>query len=555
MSGYVTCNPIKNISELESCLSNPPQWVDKVMPLRKRSGLVIKNRPVDCHVTEDQYCDRTRLSSYSTPKTLVCHDYKGGYLTDSYVPLSEVNETIAKEGYSLYNWSQIDYFVYFSHHLITIPPLSWINVAHQNGVKVLVITEFSKGEEICEKELFGNHDNMTEFAYNLSEILNIFGFDGWLLNIENEVKNTNILKKFVKILTENVHKANYENVVLWYDSVIESGYLKWQDELNLNNKCFFDMCDGIFLNYCWKEESLIKSVELAGHRSYDVFVGIDIFGRNMFGGGKFNTFKAVEVVSKYNLSMALFAPGWTYETMDKYPSETAFSRFLTRDDTLWSSLKPFLFTHPINYMFSTSFHIGLNLDTYNLFLQEQQLSRILFPDSLHTVLGSEAIESLKNCCDCIKRGYQQSKNVCLLSNEKIKTSSKNVVHNLFSCDLKLKGKIVLFVKTEKVGQLDTTIELQLLTSLGSGSMRKIKLLDKRKSIVENNISLLEVNPLDETEIKKYFSLDQLREKHNNSKSLSIYLFTTHKCTLLEVGAVLLNGHSIYLTDFGLDNLK
>ncbi|XP_076263433.1 cytosolic endo-beta-N-acetylglucosaminidase isoform X3 [Rhynchophorus ferrugineus] len=487
MSGYVTCNPIKNISELESCLSNPPQWVDKVMPLRKRSGLVIKNRPVDCHVTEDQYCDRTRLSSYSTPKTLVCHDYKGGYLTDSYVPLSEVNETIAKEGYSLYNWSQIDYFVYFSHHLITIPPLSWINVAHQNGVKVLgtVITEFSKGEEICEKELFGNHDNMTEFAYNLSEILNIFGFDGWLLNIENEVKNTNILKKFVKILTENVHKANYENVVLWYDSVIESGYLKWQDELNLNNKCFFDMCDGIFLNYCWKEESLIKSVELAGHRSYDVFVGIDIFGRNMFGGGKFNTFK----------------------------------------------------------------------DTYNLFLQEQQLSRILFPDSLHTVLGSEAIESLKNCCDCIKRGYQQSKNVCLLSNEKIKTSSKNVVHNLFSCDLKLKGKIVLFVKTEKVGQLDTTIELQLLTSLGSGSMRKIKLLDKRKSIVENNISLLEVNPLDETEIKKYFSLDQLREKHNNSKSLSIYLFTTHKCTLLEVGAVLLNGHSIYLTDFGLDNLK
>lgn len=77
---------------------------------------------------------------------------------------------------------------------------------------------------------------MTEFAYNLTEILNIFGFDGWLLNIENEVKKPEMLKEFVKIVTENVHKANDENVVIWYDSVIESGDLKWQNELNLKNK-------------------------------------------------------------------------------------------------------------------------------------------------------------------------------------------------------------------------------------------------------------------------------------------------------------------------------
>lgn len=54
---------------------------------------------------------------------------------------------------------------------------------------------------------------------------------------------------------------------------------------------FFDNCDGIFLNYTWTEQHLINSVEAAQHRRYDVFVGIDIFGRNMYGGGKFNTFK------------------------------------------------------------------------------------------------------------------------------------------------------------------------------------------------------------------------------------------------------------------------
>lgn len=53
------------------------------------------------------------------------------------MPLTDENENFAKDGYSFYNWSQIDYFVYFSHHLITIPPLAWINIAHQNGVKIL----------------------------------------------------------------------------------------------------------------------------------------------------------------------------------------------------------------------------------------------------------------------------------------------------------------------------------------------------------------------------------------------------------------------------------
>lgn len=64
------------------------------------------------------------------------------------------------------------------------------------------------------------------------------------------------------------------------------------------------MCDGIFLNYCWKEESLIRSIELAGDRCYDVFVGIDIFGRNMLGGGEFNTFKVFIALFIILLSIA-----------------------------------------------------------------------------------------------------------------------------------------------------------------------------------------------------------------------------------------------------------
>lgn len=41
------------------------------------------------------------------------------------------------DGYTFYNWAGIDIFCYFSHHLITIPPVAWINTGHAHGVKVI----------------------------------------------------------------------------------------------------------------------------------------------------------------------------------------------------------------------------------------------------------------------------------------------------------------------------------------------------------------------------------------------------------------------------------
>lgn len=56
------------------------------------------------------------------------HDMKGGYLDDRFV---EGNDNL--EAFRFYHWHLIDFFVYFSHHFVTIPPLSWIEVAHLNG--------------------------------------------------------------------------------------------------------------------------------------------------------------------------------------------------------------------------------------------------------------------------------------------------------------------------------------------------------------------------------------------------------------------------------------
>jgi len=54
-------------------------------------------------------------------------------------------------------------------------------------------------------------------------------------------------------------------------------------------RLFFDVCDGIFLNYCWKQSNLEQSKLTSGEvgRVHDVYVGVDVFGRGCTGG--FNT--------------------------------------------------------------------------------------------------------------------------------------------------------------------------------------------------------------------------------------------------------------------------
>lgn len=78
---------------------------------------------------------------------------------------------------------------------------------------------------------------------------------------------------------------------------------------------------------------LLQSRINAGERHRDVFVGIDVFGRGCFGGGGFNTcevsccevdvhrfvvrFKALALSYTNELSAAIFAPGWIFETLDQ----------------------------------------------------------------------------------------------------------------------------------------------------------------------------------------------------------------------------------------------
>ncbi len=67
------------------------------------------------------------------PRTLLCHDLKGGYLQDRF---SLGCPSMASPPYVFTHWALVDSLVYFSHHFVSPPPRGWIVAGHRNGVKV-----------------------------------------------------------------------------------------------------------------------------------------------------------------------------------------------------------------------------------------------------------------------------------------------------------------------------------------------------------------------------------------------------------------------------------
>ncbi|XP_069728667.1 cytosolic endo-beta-N-acetylglucosaminidase isoform X1 [Phaenicophaeus curvirostris] len=286
------------------------------------------------------------------PRTLVCHDMRGGYLDDRFIQGSAT-----RNPYVFYHWRYIDIFVYFSHHTVTIPPVCWTNAAHRNGVPVLgtFITEWTDGEKICEAFLAGGKEAYRAVSEQLARIAQHYRFDGWLVNIENTLSAAAAenLPHFLRHLTAQVHSAVPGGLVIWYDSVLQNGTLKWQNELNDENRVFFDACDGLFTNYNWKEGNLERSRELAGPRRTDVYVGIDVFGRGDVVGSGFDTNKPLRLIRQYGLSAAIFAPGWVYEHLGE-------ENFLQNENKFWGLLAEYLPTHSICTLpLATSFSLGM----------------------------------------------------------------------------------------------------------------------------------------------------------------------------------------------------
>lgn len=294
------------------------------------------------------------------------------------------------DDYRFYNWAGIDIFCYFSHHFITIPVPVWINAAHKNGVEVMgessnnvcknlsqkhplrlgtFIVESGHGIQTMDK-ILSSREYMKQTADALAFISKYCKFEGWLLNVECAIKADKIplLREFVEYLTQRVHEDVPKGRVIWYDSVTDEGHLSWQNELNGLNRIFFEACDGIFLNYNWSPSHLKRTDDLImrhyPHLRKNVFAGIDVFGRGQVA--EFDTHKTLAQIKHHDFSVAIFAPGWTHESLnrlidteEKHGTNQCNEMFIEKNDKFWNLLWQHLNTRgPTEMPFFTSFCIG-----------------------------------------------------------------------------------------------------------------------------------------------------------------------------------------------------
>ena len=245
------------------------------------------------------------------PRVLHCHDMMGGYCQP------------ADEGYleSFSGWGSIDAFIYFAHHRVSLPPQCWIDACHARGLPCLgtFITEGNDGVRDNAKML----QRADETAERLAELAAVYGFDGWLINIEAPVHPTAVpsLVEMLQLLTICAKTRIGEHaLVLYYDSLdATTGGIAYQNGLSPANQIFFDACDGLFTNYWWSAAVLARSAQLAGAaRRFDVYAGIDCFARGPnpsfpmpYKAGGCGT--GVKMVADAGLSLAVFAPGWSLE--------------------------------------------------------------------------------------------------------------------------------------------------------------------------------------------------------------------------------------------------
>ncbi|ETL79433.1 hypothetical protein L917_19939 [Phytophthora nicotianae] len=267
-------------------------------------------------------------------KLLVCHDMKGGYLEDRFIQGCD-----DFDAYRFYQWDLVDLFVYFGHALVCPPPSGWIAAGHRHGTRVLgtFLTEGDEGTELC-KELFQDAQSAEMFASKLAAIAWHGGFDGWLINVENDVPAELVsnIDVFLRTLRKGMQLQNPLAQVVWYGSLSRSGKRSSYARLDESSSEFFRNVDGFYVDYGWTPDDAKFSAAFDLDRRYDIFMGIDVFGRHgMLGGGKMKCGEPLRLAWNAGVSAAVFAPGWTYEC---YQHEVQ-QDFVVVENRFWSTVR------------------------------------------------------------------------------------------------------------------------------------------------------------------------------------------------------------------------
>ncbi|KAI4610089.1 uncharacterized protein J4E87_010845 [Alternaria ethzedia] len=267
---------------------------------------------------------------------LLIHDYSGNY--HDYESVQTIG--VDKELYSCEYLQFVETFVYFSHKLVCVPPPTWTNTLHRNGVEALgtfLIEPQTEGSErLLNHTIEESGDLNFPMAKKLASIAIHFGFDGWLINIEkpfpSDAWDPEVLEAFLRQLKAEL---GVDKRLIWYDALTTTNKISYQNALTSSNLKFADACENLLTNYCWTDVDVSESIKLGQYAGYfgpyakgkkkNIYFGVDVWAQNKssfthprvtypeYGGGGTNTGVALARLSDTGQSVGIFAPAWSFE--------------------------------------------------------------------------------------------------------------------------------------------------------------------------------------------------------------------------------------------------
>jgi endo-beta-N-acetylglucosaminidase D len=300
--------------------------------------------------------------------------------------------------FNLFNfshWQYIDILAWFggsASQPIIIPTKAWVDAAHKNGVKVIGTVFMAPtvygGSQVQVQSLL-QQDSSGHFiaAQKLIDIANYYHFDGWIMNFETQVNSTTgaLASAFIAQLD-----SNYTGELIWYDAMLQSGTVSYQNRLDAANSYFFQHSTGLFTNYNWTLTTTVQgSATYAtglGLSPLNVYTGADMWPtRN--AQPAFTNYNWIDKIITNNgafTSIAMFATNFTFnysgfsnfnndptDYANFYAAERKIFSGLDEDpftvDAQWKGLGNYLpvWTPIMSVPFETDFNTGHGLNYYS----------------------------------------------------------------------------------------------------------------------------------------------------------------------------------------------
>ena len=220
--------------------------------------------------------------------------------------------------------------------LILSPSADVIDAGHRNGVPVYGTVFFPPvafgGQIQWVEDFVQNSGGVFPVADKLIEVAEYYGFDGWFINQETAGGSASLAQQ-MRDMMEYI-QLNSDINIMWYDAMVESGSISWQNALNSNNDMFFEdggiISNEMFLNFWWSTAGLSSSAAYAaglGRSPYDLNAGVDVQANGYSTG--VNWEGVFPEGSSHVTSLGFYCPNWCYS------NSSGHQDFYTKANRFW----------------------------------------------------------------------------------------------------------------------------------------------------------------------------------------------------------------------------